>query len=223
MAWTIAELRGREAAYRAQATAAASQLAETESVRRDLAARVPALEREADSARTEAARQAAAIRETAEASARVQNELDAAHERIETLLRGIRRRDGEIDRLLQSFDGDHALRGLLATPGMEVLPLKPVAPFRDVRGQVLWHPANDTVLVYAFGLPPLAARSAYRIRVALDDGREIPGPPFRVDSRSDVAVPLRLDAAGARLKDVEVVIDPAAQPVLAGRRTGNGR
>src|SRR5689334_13965647 len=87
VAWTIAELRGREAAYRAQATAAASQLAETDAVRRDLAARVPALERDAESARAEAARQAAAIRETAEASARVQNELDAAHERIETLLR----------------------------------------------------------------------------------------------------------------------------------------
>jgi hypothetical protein len=222
VAWTIVELRGREATYRAQASATAAQLAEAEAARRELAARVQTLERDLTAAQAEAARQAEAVRQTAETSARLQTDLEAARERIATLTRGLRRRDGEIDRLLQSFDDEHALRGLLATPGMEVLPLKPVAPFRDVRGQALWHPGRDTVLVYAFGLPPLAARSTYRIRVALDDGRQVPGPAFRVDTRSDIAVPVRLEANGARLKEIEVVIDPAAQRVLAGRRAAPG-
>ncbi len=218
VAWTIIELRGREATYRAQAAATAAQLAEAEAARREVAARVHGLENDLATAQGEAARQAAAVRETAEAAARVQSELDAARERIATLMRGLHRRDSEIDRLLQSFDDERALRGLLATPGIEVLPLKPVAPFRDVRGQVLWHPGRDTVVVYAFGLPPLAARSTYRVRLGLDDGRQVAGPVFRVDTQSDIAVPVRLDATGARLKEVEVVIDPAAQPVLAGRR-----
>ena len=218
LAWTIFELRGREATYRAQAGAAAAQLAEAETVRRELTARVHALEREVAVAQSEASRQADAVRETAETNARLQSELEAARERIAMLTRSIRRRDSEIDRLLQGFDDERALYGLLATPGMEVMPLKPVAPFRDVRGQVLWHPARDTVLVYAFGLPPLASASTYRVRVVLDDGRQVPGPSLRVDSHRDIAFPVRLEAAGARLKEVEILIDPAAQPVLAGRR-----
>jgi hypothetical protein len=221
-AWTIAELRGREATYRAQAAATAAQLAEAEAARRELVTRGHGLERDLAGAEAEAARQAEAVRETAEASARLQTELDAARERIATLTRGLRRRDSEIDRLLQSFDDERALRGLLATPGMEVLPLKPVAPFRDVRGQALWHPGRDTVLVYAFGLPPLATRSTYRVRVALDDGQEVPGPAFRVDTRSDIAIPVRIEGNGARLREIQVVIDPAAQPVLAGRRGASG-
>ena len=52
----------------------------------------------------------------------------------------------------------------------------------------------------------------------LDDGRQVPGPALRVDSHRDIAFPVRLQASGARLKEVEILIDPAAQPVLAGRR-----
>jgi len=218
VAWTIIELRGREAASRAQAGAAAAQLAEAEAVRRELVARVRSLEHDVEAAKGEASRQADAVRETAETTARLQSELDVARERIAVLTRGISRRDSEIERLLHGVEDERALYGLLGTPGIEVLPLKPVAPFRDVRGQVLWHPARDTVVVYAFGLPPLASGSTYRVRVVLDDGRQIPGLALRADGHRDVVMSVRLDAAGARLKEVEIVIDPAAQAVLAGRR-----
>src|SRR5437867_1822378 len=98
-------------------------------------------------------------------------------------------------------------------------PLAAVAPFRDVRGHVLWQPAHETALLYASGLPRLPAGSTYRVRLGLDDGREQAGPSFGPDARGTLALAIRVGPAAERLRAVRVVLEPAGEPVLAGERS----
>src|SRR5439155_1224322 len=108
---------------------------------------------------------------------------------------------------------------VLGAPGLEVLQLAAVAPFRDVRGHVLWHPTQDTVLLYASGLPLLPAGSSYQVRLAFDEDREQAGPSFRPDGRGALALAIPLGRAAERLHAVRVLLEPAAEPVLAGARS----
>ncbi len=128
-------------------------------------------------------------------------------------------RQREVRRLRTEADARGTLAALLGAPGLEVLPLAAVAPFRDPRGHVLWHPTQDTVLLYASGLPLLPAGSSYQVRLAFDEGREQAGPSFRPDGRGALALAIPLGRAAERLHAVRVLLEPAAEPVLAGARS----
>src|SRR5438046_965800 len=134
------------------------------------------------------------------------------------LARMLGARQREIDRLRTAADARGTLAELLGAPGLEVLRLAAVAPFRDVRGHLLWDPAHDTVLLYAAGLPPLPAASTYQVRLGFDDGREQAGPSFRPDGRGALALSVGLGRAAEQLRAVRVLLEPGAEPVLAGTR-----
>jgi len=217
--WAIGELRGREAAYRDQARSVGARAA-------DLEARVAALERDLEArrrelgeARAEASRQAQAVRDAAEVNAEQRRQLEVTDARADVLTRALRARQRQINRLRAAADARGTLAELLGAPGLEVLPLAAVAPFRDVRGHVLWQPAHETALLYASGLPRLPAGSTYRVRLGLDDGREQAGPSFGPDARGTLALAIRVGPAAERLRAVRVVLEPAGEPVLAGERS----
>jgi hypothetical protein len=221
-AWTISELRTREAMARDEVSRLAAQLRETEAARVALAARIIVLEGERDAARLDTARELDASRAAAETSAQLTRELETLQTRVDVLLRDLQRREQEIDRLLIGADERSDLRELLATPGVEILHLKPMAPFQDVIGHVLFHPTRTAIVLYAFDLPPAPVGSTYRIRLGLDDAEMENGPTFRPGPRGDVALPLRLRVDAAHLRDVELVLDPPGESVLSGSRDPRG-
>jgi len=215
---TVGELRDRQAATAARVTG-------LETERAALSARVAALEhdaetarRELEAARAEASDLAQAVRATAEADAERRRQLEATEARAAWLARQLGARQREIDRLRMAADARGTLAELLGAPGLEVIRLAAVAPFRNVRGHLLWDPAHDTVLLYASGLPPLPAASTYQVRLGFDDGREQAGPSFRPDGRGALALAVPLGRAAERLRAVGVLLEPAAEPVLAGAR-----
>jgi putative zinc finger protein len=215
--WTITELRQREIAARDDAARLTARLSDEASKGAVLAERVTSLERERDAAREEASRQVAAVRETAEASAQAREALEAAQSRIETLERGMHRRDVELDRLHARSEAERTLGELVATPGLQILPLVGVGPFESVRGHVLWHPDRHGLVLYAFDLPALADGASYEVRLRLDGGRVEHGPTFRPGARGDAAVAVSLDGEVGRLREVDVLRQPSAVPVLAAR------
>jgi len=215
--WTIYDLREREAARHAEAVRLAARVSELEAARAELATRVDGLAHDREAARDEATRQAEAVRATAEENASLTAELEAARGRIATLTRSVQRRDSEIAQLVTGVDEQRAVHDLAATPGVELVRLKPIAPVADAGGHVLWHPARDTILLYAFDLPPLPEGNHYRVRLRLGDGRVEDGPVFRPGPRGDVALPIRLSGGAAHLREVQVVRDSTAEPVLAGQ------
>ena len=221
-AWTIAELRTREATARAQAIRLASNLRDLEGARTDLAARLVIVEGERDTARLETAKHVDAARDADETNAELNQELAILQARIDTLLRDLQRREQEIDRLLIGADERSDLRELLATPGVEILHLQPRSPYRDVIGHVLFHPTRMAVVLYAFDLPAAPVGSGYRIRLGLDDAEMENGPKFRPGPRGDVALPLRLRVDAAHLRALEVVLDPPGEAVLGGSRSLTG-
>jgi len=164
----------------------AARVSALETQRGALSVRVAALEhdaeaarRELEAARAEAAELARAVHATAEADAEQGRQLETAETRVAGLARMLGARQREIRRLRTEADARGTLAALLGAPGLEVLPLAAVAPFRDVRGHVLWHPTQDTVLLCASGLPLLPAGSSYQVRLAFDEDREQAGPSFR--------------------------------------------
>jgi hypothetical protein len=211
--WSIGDLRGREARRGAELDVAAARL-------EDLRVRITTLERELAAARDEAGRQAQAAREAAERGAMLSRDIEAAETRIATLERGIRRRDRENDRLLGVVDAQSLLHELVGTPGVGLVRLQPVAPFRDVRGHVIWEHARRAGVLHAFALPPPAAGGSYRVQLVLADGRRVPGATFTPDPRGNAVLPLRLFGTRDVLRAIEIVLDPGSQPVLAGRAVG---
>src|SRR5262249_56246292 len=109
------------------------------------------------------------------------------------------------------------VRERAATPGLEVVRLGPIPPVPDAAGHVLWPPARNTLMLYAFDLPPLPEGGRYRVRLRLGDGRIEEGPVFRPGPRGDVALPIRVNGGPVPLREVQVVRDATAEPVLAGQ------
>jgi outer membrane murein-binding lipoprotein Lpp len=215
----ISELRSRQADT-------AERLSELETQRGALSARVATLEhdvevarRQLEAARAEASGLAQTVRATAEADAEQRRRLEAIEARATRLARTLAARQREIGRLRAEADARGTLAALLGAPGLEVLPLAPVAPFHDVRGHVLWRPTHDSVLLYASGLPRLPAGSTYQVHLAFDEGGEQAGPSFRPDGDGALALAIPLGRAAERLRVVRVLLEPAAEPVLAGSRS----
>src|SRR5207237_1014458 len=71
---------------------------------------------------------------------RLETELAAAEARVGSLLRSIRRRDAEIDRLLGGAP-ERTLADLAAMPGFGVARLEPRSSAGG-RGHLLWHPGR---------------------------------------------------------------------------------
>ena len=211
--WTIYDLRQREAERRAEGARAAARLVDAETARAEAAARSDTLARALEAARAEAAEARAAAGVAAGERTRLETELAAAEARVGSLLRSIRRRDAEIDRLLGGAP-ERTLADLAAMPGLGVARLEPRASGAG-RGHLLWHPARAAALLYVFGLP--SARRAYRIELELDDGRVQPGPAFEPGPEGDAVLPIRLPVVGARLRGVTVVQEPGARPVLGAQ------
>ena len=218
VAWMIIELRAGEATYREQAARVAARLAEADTARVRLEARLASVERQIVGAQEEAERQAEAARAAAEETARVREELEEARARVAQLTRDLRRRETAAGRQNRGPDAQRAVQALLATPGTELVPLWPAPPFRDVRGHVVWNATSDVVFVYAFGLPPLPPGGTYRVRLGLEDGGERAGSPLSPDARGAAAVVVALDGTAARLREIDVVMEPGDQPVLVWRR-----
>jgi hypothetical protein len=95
-----------------------------------------------------------------------------------------------------------------------------VPPFVDGRGHVLSHARRGRDLVYAFDLPAPPAGTAYRLRVGLADGRTIDGRTFTPDAGGDAIVAVRVDGTASPVVAVEIVLEPGARSVLAGRTAG---
>jgi hypothetical protein len=151
-----------------------------------------------------------------EARADLERDLAAAQARVDLLTRGVRRRDREIERMASGTDDGEAVRELLVTPGLQLLRLEAVSPFREGRGHALWHPARDVVVVYAFGLPELPSGDGYRIRVTAD-GADAPVRTFRPGPRGEAVITVRLGAEAGVVREVAITRDASEEPVLAGR------
>jgi outer membrane murein-binding lipoprotein Lpp len=212
----VGDLHGREGRLRAEVERLASRIAEAERQSAALRTDGERLDRDLAAAHRETARQEEAARAATAAESELTTELERAKERIGTLARGVARRDAEIERLLAGIGEERALHELAATPGVRMLPLRPVAPFDHTRGHVLWHPGRPTLVFYAFDLPPPPVGASYRVRLTLGDGSLADGLTVRPGPRGDVAATMRLEETGEGLRAVELVQEPAARPVLIG-------
>jgi hypothetical protein len=210
-------MRRREVVQRTEAARLAARLQQVEAERDALAPRVDALERDLAAAKAEAARQADAARIVAEEGAPVKRELEAAQQRIASLTWMLRQREVEAQRQATSTETDETLRGLASSPGLELLSLRAVPPFQDVRGHVLWRPGDDVLRLYAFDLPPLPEGGSYRVRVGMNGGELETGPAFKPSGHGSVELSIRLRAPATRLRAVEILIEPGAEPVLSGK------
>jgi Putative zinc-finger len=110
-----------------------------------------------------------------------------------------------------------ALDDVLESPGARLLQLRPVGPFRDVRGHALWHPGSDVVVVYGFGLPALPGGRTYQVRVDIGSGEAIIIPNLRPDAQGRIVVPLHAGQPVREVTGVRVGRDPGGDAVLASR------
>jgi hypothetical protein len=214
--WTIVDLQASIATARARSRDLESRLDDAETARLALAARMDALERQAAAAGEEAARAASRAQEIGEDRGRLAEDLQATQDRLDAVTRDLRRRSREAQRLRLGLDGRDAVDGLLGSPDLQVLPLQPVAPFRDVRGHALAAPGSNMLALYALGLPPAPVGAHYRVRIGLDDGREIPGPALVPDHAPAV---LHLDTPPTTIRTIDVILEPAGRPILTWRRS----
>jgi hypothetical protein len=168
------------------------------------------------SARDSAARYEEERRVADETRSNLDRDLAAAQARVDLLTRGVQRRDREIERLASGTDDGAAVRELLVTPGLQLLRLEAVRPFREGRGHALWHPARDVVVVYAFGLPGLPSGEGYRIRVSAD-GADAQARSFQPGLHGEATITIRLGAEAGTLREVAITRDASEEPVLAGR------
>src|SRR5262249_57098600 len=90
-------------------------------------------------------------------------------------------------------------------------------PAAGAGGRARWPPARDALVLSGFDPPPLAEGARYRVRLRLGDGRVEEGPVFRPGPRGDVALPVRVNGGPVPLREVQVVRDGTAEPVLAGQ------
>ena len=109
-----------------------------------------------------------------------------------------------------------ALVDLLRTTDTQVVRLDPTRPFRDLRAQVLWHPARSLILLSAFGLPRVGEDEApYRAILEFGKARSVPGPNFIPDSHGDIVLPIALTDEPAALRTITVVWGDDPPTVIA--------
>jgi hypothetical protein len=119
-----------------------------------------------------------------------------------------------VARRRENPDGPDTLREMLASPGVEVLRLRPVAPFRDVRGHALWRPGGERLVVFAFDLPPLTPDAQYRVTAQSGEG-EAARSTLVANSSGDATISLTLRPPPTQLDSLEILLYPPGRPILA--------
>ena len=120
-------------------------------------------------------------------------------------LRAGRRRLADLEAELA---GGWLANDAIAGEGLELRPLSPAAPFRSVRGHVLWRPADGEMVVYVVGLPSTPADVAYEARVILGPGRVLSRRlRRRPDGRAFAYLPLPRDGAAVHAVEVRRTSD----------------
>jgi len=150
--------------------------------------------------------------EQAAARAALEAELSAARRRADALERKQLSAPPPHGRRAESAAGD----AMLASPGARLLSLRPVGPFHDVRGHVVWRPGTEGVVVYGFGLPTLPHGRTYNVRVDVGSGEAITIPRLRPDDRGRLIVPVRLPPGAQAVSSVRIARDLDGDAVLAG-------
>ena len=148
--------------------------------------------------------------------AELERNLQATTERVQVLVHDVQQRDEELERVRAELAEVRMLRNLLGSPGVQLVRLEPVAPFREGRGHALWQPARGELVVYAFDLPEPPPGVRYWVRL-VGDGSTTSRTALLRDGRGPVLLPWPFDPAGARLRRIEIIRDPADRPVLAGQ------
>ncbi|MFN8543232.1 MAG: hypothetical protein U0807_03385 [Candidatus Binatia bacterium] len=192
----------------------------------ELTSRLAALEAERDGlaaslAEERRARAAApAAREAVVAAGREVGEPEPAavapDARVAALTREVSRRDAEIARLAARAEARGALQRLAARPGLRVLPLRSVRPFREPAGQLLWNPEVDVAVLSVSALPRVPEAGLYRVRLGAPDGTPVAAADLGAVTGGSVTLPVPV-SRGASIGVVEVVREPAGDVVLSGR------
>jgi hypothetical protein len=103
------------------------------------------------------------------------------------------------------------------------------APFAaEATGYALWNPSRGVVVVSAAGLPADTREPVYRLRVTLDDGREVTIAALAASGRGTLTVTAALPDGGRRVRTIELFRDPTPTPALSAwvalaRRTDAAR
>jgi hypothetical protein len=128
---------------------------------------------------------------------------DEAEQEAATLREELRAGKRRLANLEAELASGRLANDAIAGEGLELRPLRPAAPFRSVRGHVLWRPADGQMVVYVFGLPAVPPDVAYEARVIIGPGRTLSSPlRRRADGRAFAYITLPRD--GVAVYSVEV-------------------
>jgi hypothetical protein len=128
---------------------------------------------------------------------------DEAEQEAATLREQLRAGQRRLANLEAELAGGWLANDAIAGEGLELRALRPAAPFRSVRGHVLWRPADGQMVVYVFGLPAVPPDVAYEARVIIGPGRTLSSRlRRRADGRAFAYITLPRD--GAAVYSVEV-------------------
>jgi hypothetical protein len=215
VAWMVVDLRRRAATARNEAAALAARITAVERERAALAARLAAQEEAVATARAALAEREAALAAGAQERAALAARLAAAEAKVAALARSVRRRDRAMQRLLAARVAADDVRALAASPGLRLLALAAVPPYREPYGHVLWRPGGGTVACFVFALPPLPPGSTYELRMVAD-GRPLPPQRLVPDPDGGAGLVAHVGDAVERRLDVTIVREPAGDALLAG-------
>jgi hypothetical protein len=110
------------------------------------------------------------------------------------------------------------LEELLSTTGARAVPLGPAASAPGARGFAVWSPVRSLVVVSASDLPASTRETVYRVRVTMNDGSTVWLGDLSASDRRALLVTVALpDAAGRRVRGVDLYRDPPSAPILTAR------
>ena len=133
---------------------------------------------------------------------------DEAAEEAATLREELRVRRRRLVQLEAELAGGRLASDVIAGEGLELRALRPAAPFRSVRGHVLWRPADGEMVVYAFGLPAVPPGVDYEARVIVGRGRVFNSRlSRRPDGRAFAYLALPEDGSAVHAVEVRRVSD----------------
>jgi hypothetical protein len=206
----IGDLRRWQVSLREEADRRALVAAEG---RAALEARVRRLQSEVDGARAEASAQAEAARAMRAENARLEAALrDAAGRPVPS--------PAPTPRPMRQARS--APRSTVEAPpaAPQLGRLQAVPPFRDPHGHILWNPGRSELKLYAIGLPPLPTGAGYRLRYRLGDGRLETGPTLQPAPDGAISRVVTVTGDGVPVSEVEIILEPSARTVVAGRLDG---
>jgi hypothetical protein len=144
---------------------------------------------------------------------------DEASREAATLREELRVRLQRLAHLEAAVAGGLLASEVIAGEGLELRALHPAAPFRSVRGHVLWRPADGEMVVYAFGLPAVPPDVAYEARVIVGDGHVLSSRlRRRPDGRAFAYLALPRDGSAVHSVEVRRMSDARRLLIADGQR-----